>query len=257
MAKTAPAHKGLRPQSPARRSEEQGSAQRGAGSPESGRGAPVIFGDLTSQAIVGGDPLRLTRVASPNKIGAPAPPRQPPRLRDATVEPIVGASSNADPTRVSGVRSPRGPSFRPTTRPLAGMGPRRRAQDRGIGALLSRSGVASKHTPLGTCSALHGTFVARLANTASIGCTSLRAIDDSVSQRARVSSCYGLPEGAALSTELPGQAGSLTFLGRPPSLPLRRAAAAFAVEDTLPPILPCAAAIQRLDPRKPSSSAGR
>jgi len=110
VAKTAPAHKGLRPQSPARRSEEQGSAQRGAGSPESGRGAPVIFGDLTSQAIVGGDPLRLTRVASPNKIGAPAPPRQPPRLRDATVEPIVGASSNADPTRVSGVRSPRGPS---------------------------------------------------------------------------------------------------------------------------------------------------
>ena len=59
----------------------------------------------------------------------------------------------------------------------------------GIGALMSRSGVASKHTPLGTCSALHGTFVARLANTASIGCTSLRASDDSGSQRTRVSLC--------------------------------------------------------------------
>ena len=55
---------GLRPKSATRRSVEQGSAQRGAGT----------------------------------------------RLRDATVEPIVGASSNADPTRVSGVRSPRGPS---------------------------------------------------------------------------------------------------------------------------------------------------
>ena len=75
----------------------------------------------------------------------------------------------------------------------------------GIGALTSRSGVASKHTPLGTCSALHGTFVARLANTGSIGCASLRAIANSDSQRTRVSSCYGLPEGTALSTELLGQ----------------------------------------------------
>jgi len=73
--------------------------------------------------------------------------------------------------------------------PLAGMRPRRRAQDRGKGALASRFGVASKHTTLGTCSALRGTFVARLANTASIGFTSLRAIDDSGSQRTRVSSC--------------------------------------------------------------------
>jgi len=45
---------------------------------------PVIFGDLTSQAIVGGDPFRLTRLAPPGTVGAPAPPRQPPRLRDAT-----------------------------------------------------------------------------------------------------------------------------------------------------------------------------
>jgi len=34
-----------------------------------------------------------------------------------------------------------------------------------------------------------GRFVARLANTASIGCASLRAIDDSGSQRTRVSLC--------------------------------------------------------------------
>jgi hypothetical protein len=62
----------------------EGAWRGGAGSPESGRGAPVIFGDLTSQAIMGGDPLRLTRVASPGNVGAPAPPRQPPRLRDVT-----------------------------------------------------------------------------------------------------------------------------------------------------------------------------
>ena len=55
----------------------------------------------------------------------------------------------------------------------------------GIGALMSRSGVASKHKPLGTCSALRGSFVARLANMANIGCTSLRAIDDFGSQRSR------------------------------------------------------------------------
>ena len=51
------------------------------------------------------------------------------RLRDATVEPIVRASFKADPMRVSGVTSPEGPLFRPTTR-------------------------ASKHNTLGTCSAL-------------------------------------------------------------------------------------------------------
>jgi hypothetical protein len=50
----------------------------------------------------------------------------------------------------------------------------------------------SKHKPLGTCSALRGTFVARLANSASVGCTSLRAIDDSGAHRTRVSSCQGL-----------------------------------------------------------------
>ena len=76
--------------------------------------------------------------------------------------------------------------------PLAGMRPRRRAQDRGIGALPSRFGVASKQRVLGTCSALSGTFVARLATTESIGCASLRAIDDSGSHRTRVSLCYGL-----------------------------------------------------------------
>ena len=50
---------------------------------------------------------------------------------------------------------------------------------------------------------------------------------------------------------------SLIFFGRPPSLPLRRAAADLAFVDALPPILPIAAAIQRLEPRKPSSSAGK
>ena len=62
----------------------QGASRGGAASPESERVDPVIFGDLTSQAIVGGDPFRLTRLAPPGTVGAPAPPRQPPRLRDAT-----------------------------------------------------------------------------------------------------------------------------------------------------------------------------
>jgi len=48
--------------------------------------------------------------------------------------------------------------------PRAGMRPRRCAKDRGLGALTSRCGVASKQKTLGTCSALRGTFVARLAN---------------------------------------------------------------------------------------------
>jgi hypothetical protein len=123
---------GMRPRR-ACRNVEQGSAQRGAGSPESGRGVPGVFGDLTSQAIVGGDPLRLTRVASPNQIGTPAPPRQPPRLRDATVEPIVGASSNADPMRVSGVRSPRGPSSALRRAPVSGDATKEGTPKRGAG----------------------------------------------------------------------------------------------------------------------------
>jgi hypothetical protein len=114
-----------------RRNVEQGSALRGAGSPESGRGAPVIFGDLTSQAIVGGDPLRLTRVASPIN-GAPAPPRQPPRLRDATVEPIKGASFQCrSPARLRG-QIPRGAPLPPLDAPrFPGMRPWRRTQARG------------------------------------------------------------------------------------------------------------------------------
>ena len=51
--------------------------------------------------------------------------------------------------------------------------------------------------------------------------------------------------------------GSLIFFGRPPSLPLRRAAADLAFVDALPPILPISAATQRFEPRKPASSAGK
>jgi len=68
-----------------------------------------ISGDLISQAIVGGDPLRLTRVASPKDTGAPALPRQPPPLRDATAKPIKGASFyRRSPARVGG-QIPEGP----------------------------------------------------------------------------------------------------------------------------------------------------
>jgi len=50
----------------------------------------------------------------------------------------------------------------------------------------------NRASPQGVAARIAASIVARLANTASIGCTSLRAIDDPASQRTRVSSCYGL-----------------------------------------------------------------
>jgi hypothetical protein len=50
----------------------------------------------------------------------------------------------------------------------------------------------NRASPQGVAATIAASFVARLANMASIGCTSLRAIDDSDSQRTRVSSCHGL-----------------------------------------------------------------
>jgi hypothetical protein len=46
----------------------------------------------------------------------------------------------------------------------------------------------NRASPQGVAATIAASFVARLANTASIGCTSLRDIDDSDSQRTRVSS---------------------------------------------------------------------
>jgi hypothetical protein len=88
-------------------------------------------------------------------------------------DPLAGCDGEADQRRVASMPIPcasrgsdpqRGPSSAPRRAPLTGMRPRRRAEDRGIGALTSRSGVTSKHTTLGTRSTLRGTFVARLAN---------------------------------------------------------------------------------------------
>jgi hypothetical protein len=47
----------------------------------------------------------------------------------------------------------------------------------------------NRASPQGVAARIAASFVARLANTASIAFTSLRAIDDSVSQRTRVSLC--------------------------------------------------------------------
>jgi len=47
----------------------------------------------------------------------------------------------------------------------------------------------NRASPRGVAATIVASIVARLANTASIGVTSLRAIDDSVSQRTRVSLC--------------------------------------------------------------------
>jgi hypothetical protein len=50
----------------------------------------------------------------------------------------------------------------------------------------------NRASPRGVAAIIAAGFVARLANTPGIGCTSLRAIDDSDSQRTRVSSCQAL-----------------------------------------------------------------
>jgi len=47
----------------------------------------------------------------------------------------------------------------------------------------------NRASPQGVAATIAARFVARLANTASIGFTSLRAIDDSGSHRTRVSLC--------------------------------------------------------------------
>jgi hypothetical protein len=47
----------------------------------------------------------------------------------------------------------------------------------------------NRASPNGVAASIASSFVAKLANTASIGFTSLRAIDNSDSQRTRVSSC--------------------------------------------------------------------
>jgi hypothetical protein len=74
QAKIAPAHKGLRPESPARRREEQGSAQRGAGTRLRDATVEPIKGasfQCRSHARLGGQIPR----------GAPRPPLDAPRLR--------------------------------------------------------------------------------------------------------------------------------------------------------------------------------
>ena len=48
-----------------------------------------------------------------------------------------------------------------------------------------------------------------------------------------------------------------TFFGRPPRLPLTRTAAALASDVAEPPALPSCAAIQRREPKPPSSTTGR
>jgi hypothetical protein len=47
----------------------------------------------------------------------------------------------------------------------------------------------NRASPQGVAARIAASFVASLANTASIGCTSLRAIDDFGSHRTRVSLC--------------------------------------------------------------------
>ena len=61
--------------------------------------------------------------------------------------------------------------------------------DLALGMLGAHSRGPKPCQPKGVAARIAASFVASLANTASIGCTSLRAIDDSGSQRTRVSSC--------------------------------------------------------------------
>jgi hypothetical protein len=57
-----------------------------------------------------------------------------------------------------------------------------------VAMVLSQLGQ-NRASPQGVAATIPASFVARLANTASIGVTSLRAIDDSGSQRTCVSLC--------------------------------------------------------------------
>ena len=65
---------------------------RKQGPPESGRGAPNLFGDLTSKAAESGRRPRASWLGSHPQleVGAPAPPRRPPRL--AGMRPAVIAA---------------------------------------------------------------------------------------------------------------------------------------------------------------------
>ncbi len=94
---------------------------QGAGAPLAGMRPRGMRPDADSTIPFQARPQRGGRMTQ--GAGAGATRSRGPTRGDATVEP---AKARLDrPSRVYGVRSPEGPLFRPPTRPLAGMRPRR------------------------------------------------------------------------------------------------------------------------------------
>jgi len=109
------------------------------------RAPKFLFGDLTLKAVEGGGavPMRLVSGRIPKKILGP--------LLHLDSRPACGMRpwsrsrarrSNADPMRVSGVRSPEGPLSRPSTRPGFG--------DATVEAHVSTRSIAALHPAAGS-----------------------------------------------------------------------------------------------------------
>jgi len=116
-------------------------------------------------------------------------------------DPFTGCDRGADHRRVASMpilcaspgSDPKGPLFRPATRPLAGTRPRRRAQvPRMMARYCPATGSHPTMKPLEPAPPYAGHFVGRLAHIRDMSCAALRVIPDSGSQRTRASLCYGL-----------------------------------------------------------------
>jgi hypothetical protein len=113
-------------------------------------------------------------------------------------DPLAGCDRGADRRRVASMpiharlrgQIPRGTLFRPATRPLAGMRPRRRAE---VPRVIARSyPAAGSHPtvkPLEPAPPYAGHFVGRLAHIRDMSCAALRVINPFWLQRTRGSLC--------------------------------------------------------------------
>jgi hypothetical protein len=116
-------------------------------------------------------------------------------------DPFTGCDRGTDHRRVAPMpilcaspgSDPKGPLFRPATRPLAGMRPRRRARvPRMMARYRPAAGSHPTVKPLEPAPPYAGHFVGRLVHIRDMNCATLRVIPDSGSQRTRASLCYGL-----------------------------------------------------------------
>ena len=113
-------------------------------------------------------------------------------------DPFTGCDRGADHRRVvlmpircaSPGSDPKGPLFRPATRPPAGMRPRRRAEvPRVMARLCPAAGSHPTVKPLEPAPPYAGHFVGRLAHIRDMSCAVLRVINPFWLQRTRGSLC--------------------------------------------------------------------